>query len=78
MKFYMLEHHNLYKYSQQGWESLNAKYKQVLFNHTQRGGNSGKYFKESKRSYLFSAVKAFQRELLWVSGNAENYFRIVH
>jgi hypothetical protein len=30
VKYYMVEHHNLFKYSQQGWESLNAKYKQVF------------------------------------------------
>jgi hypothetical protein len=78
VKYYMQEHRNLYKYSQQGWESLNAKFKQVFFNHTQRGGNSGKYSEESERSYLFSVMKAFQRELLWISGDAENYFRSVH
>ena len=33
--YYMNVHKNLYKYSQQGWESLHAKYKQVFFNHTQ-------------------------------------------
>jgi hypothetical protein len=27
IKYYMEIHGNLYKYSQQGWESLNAKYK---------------------------------------------------
>jgi hypothetical protein len=26
VKYYMQEHQNLYKYSQQGWESLNAKF----------------------------------------------------
>ncbi len=29
-KYYMEIHRNLYKYSQQGWESLNAKYKQIF------------------------------------------------
>jgi hypothetical protein len=35
IKYYMEIHRNLYKYSQQGWESLNSKYKQVFFKHTQ-------------------------------------------
>jgi hypothetical protein len=35
VKYYIEVHKNLYKYSQQGCESLNAKYKQVFFNHTQ-------------------------------------------
>jgi hypothetical protein len=42
IKHYMTIHHNLYKYSQQGWESLNEKFKLMLFNHMQRGGNFGK------------------------------------
>ncbi len=74
IKYYMEQHRNLYKYSQQGWESLNSKYKQVFFRHTQRGGNYGKFVEESERTYLFSIMKAFQRELLWISGVAETYF----
>ena len=49
-----------------------------FFNHTQREGNSRKYFEESEKSYLFSVMKVFQWELLWISGDAENYFRTVH
>ncbi len=41
IKYYMELHRNLYKFSQQGWESLNSKYKQVFFRHTQRGGHYG-------------------------------------
>ncbi len=74
IKYYMNTHRNLYKFSQQGWESLNSKYKQVFFRHTQRGGNFGKRTDENERSYLFSVMKAFQRELLWISGDAEQYF----
>jgi hypothetical protein len=70
---YMLK--NLYKYSQQGWESLNAKYKQVFFNHTQQGGHFSEVTEgESERSYIESVMKAFQRELLWISGDAEHDF----
>jgi hypothetical protein len=74
VKYYMGVHRNLYKFSQQGWESLNSKYKQVFFRHTQRGGNFGKGVEENELSYLFSVMKAFQRELLWISGDAEEYF----
>jgi hypothetical protein len=31
MKYYMQLHRNLYKFSQQDWESLNSKFKQVFF-----------------------------------------------
>lgn len=52
IKHYMVIHRNLYKYSQQGWESLNSKYKQVFFRHTQRGGNYGIATEESERTYM--------------------------
>jgi len=74
IKYYMEVHKNLYKFSQQGWESLNSKYKQVFFRHTQRGGNFGKEEDENERAYLLSIMKAFQREMLWISGIAEKYF----
>jgi len=76
IKYYMDVHNNLYKYSQQGWESLNAKYKQVFFYHTQRGGHFGKSTAERDRSYIESIMKAFQRELLWLTGDAEHYFEV--
>ena len=74
IKYYMEVHKNLYKFSQQGWESLNSKYKQVFFRHTQRGGNFGKEEDENERAYLLSIMKAFKREMLWISGIAEKYF----
>jgi len=74
MKYYMEIHRNLYKFSQQGWESLNSKYKQIFFRHTQRGGHYGRESGESERHYLLSVMKAFQREMLWISGEADNYF----
>jgi hypothetical protein len=74
IKYYMELHRNLYKYSQQGWESLNSKFKQVYFRHTQRGGNYGCNTEENERTHLCSIMKAFQREVLWISGEAENHF----
>jgi hypothetical protein len=69
--YYMKTHGNLYKYSQQGWESLNDKVKLSFFNHTQRGGNFGTDVEENEKSYLKSIFMFFQRELLWISGLAE-------
>jgi hypothetical protein len=74
IRYYMEIHRNLYRYSQQGWESLNAKVKDYFFRHSQRGGNYGSHTDESERSYLFSIVKGFQREMLWISGDAEKFF----
>jgi hypothetical protein len=73
ISYYMRTHGNLYKYSQQGWESLNEKFKLSFFNHTQRGGNFGREGEESERTYLKSIFMYFQRELLWVSGIAEEH-----
>jgi hypothetical protein len=72
--YYMQIHRNLYKYSQQGWESMNEKFKLIFFNHTQRGGNFGKNSEETERSYLKSIYWAFQREVLWISRVAEDHF----
>jgi hypothetical protein len=74
IQYYMKIHRNLYKYSQQSWKSLNEKFKITFFNNTQRGGNFGKNTDEAERSYLKSIYRAFQRELLWVSGVGEDYF----
>jgi hypothetical protein len=74
ISYYMKTHGNLYKYSQQGWESLNEKFKLAFFNHTQRGGNFGINVTDQEKSYLRTIFMFFQREALWVSGMAEEYF----
>mgnify|MGYP006998225212 CR=1 FL=1 len=74
ISYYMKQHRNLYKFSQQGWESLNEKFKLTFFNHSQRGGNYGKNVAENERYYLKTIFMVFQRELLWMSGIAEEYF----
>jgi hypothetical protein len=67
-------HQSLYKFSQQGWESLNEKVKLIFFNHLQRGGNYGKSVEENEWSYPKTIFMCFQEELLWVSGLGEDYF----
>ncbi len=59
IKYCMETHGNLYKYSQQGWESLNEKVKLSFFNHMQHGGNYGAHVDESERSYLKSIFMFF-------------------
>jgi hypothetical protein len=76
--YYMKRHRNLYKFSQQGWESLNEKFKLIFFNHSQRGGNYGANVTETERYYLKSIFMAFQREILWLSGFAEKHFNARH
>jgi hypothetical protein len=53
---------------------LHEKFKLTFFNNTQHGGNFSKNLDEAERSYLKSIFRAFQHELLWVSGLAEDYF----
>jgi hypothetical protein len=74
VSYYMKKHRNLYKFSQQGWESLNEKVKLMFFNHSQRGGNYGLSIGENERYFLRSIFLGFQREALWISGMAEAYF----
>ncbi len=74
IKYFMKQHRNLYKFSQQGWESLNKKFKLIFFNHLQHGGNYGQNVAENDRSYLKTIYMAFQREILWKCGTAEKYF----
>ncbi len=74
VKYYMEVHRTLYKFLQQGWESLNSKYKQVFFHHTQWGGHYGRESDESEQYYLSAVIKAFQREMLWIFGDTEKYF----
>ncbi len=75
--YYMRAHRNLYKFSQQGWESLNEKVKLSFFNHTQRGGNFGTDNTEQERSYLRSIFMFFQRELLWMSRIADQSIKLI-
>jgi hypothetical protein len=78
IKYYMNLHRNCYKFSLQGWESLNSKFNNVFFRHMQRGGNLGKGTEEKEMSYLLSEMKAFQRELVWMSEDAEQYITSTH
>ncbi len=60
---YLFRHPNLYAYSSQGWDALNALVKQVYFQRTQRGGAAGS---SSKHSRLFSIGYWLQRRLVFM------------
>ena len=63
---YMVEWGNLYKYSQQEWESLNSLIKRFFFLCTNKGGG-----RHSTRTRLIPIACLFQRRILWMSGLAE-------
>ena len=73
VKYYMKEWGNLYRYEQEGWESLNALIKTKFFRHTKRGGFVCKDSDTDKKvlSNRAGALgKWIVRNLLWRSGKA--------
>ena len=63
---YMVEWRNLYKHSQQGWESFNSLLKAFFFRRTSRGGGRG------LRSKLKPIGRWLQRRLLLLCGLKES------
>ena len=66
---YIHVHRNLYKFSQQGWESLNLKIKALYFCSMQHGG-----FGSKSRSHILPIIWFLQRELMWKTGLAQKFF----
>ena len=67
LKYYLMKWRNLYRYSQQGWESMNSLIKTYYFRRTQRGGFAGD--KENRcTSKVVPIAKWIQRCLIWKSG----------
>ena len=70
--YYMKKWKNLYRYEQEGWESLNALIKYVYFHHTKRGGYDSKDANDNIQvsSRVGALGKWIVRSLLWRSGVA--------
>ena len=71
--FYMKKYGNLSKFSNQGWESLNAMIKTYFFRSTNRGGGGGAGENRTK-SKLLAIGKWLQRRLLWLCYDTETLF----
>ena len=69
---YMLEYGNLSKYSNQGWELLNASIKCMYFCDTNKGGGGGKG--DHIKSKLKTIGKWLQRPLLWLVVDTDAIF----
>jgi hypothetical protein len=67
LSFYMREWGNLYRYSQQGWESYNSLIKSVYYRRTQRGGNGGN--KDETNSRVVPLGRWLQRKMFFLSGD---------
>ena len=72
---YMQEWRCLYRYSQQGWEALNALLKAYFFRRTNRGGLAKNSARKSK---LLGIARWLQRRIMWYSGNGDTIFNIDH
>jgi hypothetical protein len=75
---------NLYRYSQQGWESLNQLLKHYYFNNTNHGGAAGNGGKSSVGLYNNGVISGnhcrplmqlCQRSVTWKLGIGDAYFK---
>ena len=68
MQYYLRTYRNLYRYSNQGWEALNAKYKGIYYSNTNKGGSCGGGEHRRKKSHLDALGRFSQRFILWSTG----------
>jgi hypothetical protein len=68
---YMQEWKCLHRFSQQGWEALNALIKSYFFRRTNRGGLARNSKNKSK---LLGIARWLQRRIMWYSGNGDRQF----
>ena len=72
---YMVKWGNLNKYSQQGWEALNALIKLFFFRRTNKGGHNSGGDVTNLKSKLVPIGRLVQRRMLWVCNLVpENFF----
>jgi hypothetical protein len=72
---YMQEWRCLHRFSQQGWEALNALIKSYFFRRTNRGGLTSK---KSKKTKLLAIARWLQRRIMWYSGHGDSLFFVLH
>lgn len=70
LAFYLREWGNLFRYSQQGWESMNSLIKTFFYRRTQRGGHGGK--NDERNSKMKPIARWLQRKLYFLSGDYKN------
>jgi hypothetical protein len=67
----MKEWRCLHRFSQQGWEALNARIKSYFFRRSNRGGLAKN---SSKKSKLLGIARWLQRRTMWYSGHGDALF----
>jgi hypothetical protein len=83
LTFFATKYRNLYRYSQQGWESLNQLLKHYYFNNTNHGGAAGNGGKSNTGMYTNGVISGdhcrplmllCQRSIMWKLGIGTKYF----
>ena len=63
---------SLYRYQQQGWEMKNGIIASFINRRFRRGGAGGKY--GPAHTSRINIMEWFQRNMAWITGEAERYF----
>lgn len=84
LTFFAAKYRNLYRFSQQGWESLNQLLKHYYFNNTNHGGAAGNGGKNCTGQYTNAVISGdhcrplmllCQRSIMWKLGVGDSYFK---
>jgi hypothetical protein len=84
LTYFASKYKNLYKFSQQGWESLNQLIKHFYFNNTNHGGSAGNGGKNAVGQYVNGIIsgdhcrplmRLCQRSIMWKLDLGNAYFR---
>jgi hypothetical protein len=84
LSYFAEKYGNFYRYSQQGWESMNQLLKHYYFNNTNHGGSNGNGGKDSDGAFSKATVigehcrplmKLCQRTIMWKLGLGDSYFQ---
>jgi hypothetical protein len=82
--YFARKYRNLYRFSQQGWESLNQLIKHFYFNNTNHGGSAGNGGKNAVGKFDNGTIsgdhcrplmRLCQRSIMWKLGLGDAYFR---
>jgi hypothetical protein len=83
LTYFAKNYGNLYRFSQQGWESLNKLIKHYYYNNTNHGGSYGNGGKDENGEYTkgsisgqhcYPLMRFCQRFMMWKLGHGDAYF----
>jgi hypothetical protein len=86
LTYFASQYGNLYRFSQQGWESLNKLIKHYYYNNTNHGGSYGNGGKDTHGNYTngtlsgqhcYPLMRFCQRFMMWKLGFGDKYFEDV-